>query len=131
MCISADSAHGTRLSQRAHTHITWSSRSAGKSLYLLSIPASANLEGGFSRPRSSSRRPIPAPGGEGDGGGLVTAGSIAPGGDGGGEGGGGEGGGEGGGGEGGGEGGGKGGDGERVPFWQTARYGPEHVPIHQ
>ena len=112
MCISADSAHGTRLSQRAHTHDVVKSLRR-ESLYLLSIPASANLEGGFSRPRSSSRRPIPAPGGEGDGGGLVTAGSIAPGGDGGGEGGGGEGGGEGGGGGKGGSGGngGTGGDG--------------------
>ena len=76
--------------------------SAGKSPYLLSTPASANLEGIFSRSSSSSRRPIPAPGGEGGGGDLVWAGSSAPGGDGGGEGGGGDGGGDGGGGEGGG-----------------------------
>merc|ERR1740115_545150 len=83
--------------------------------YLLSTPASANLEGIFSRSSSSSRRPIPAPGGEGGGGDLVWAGSSAPGGDGGGEGGGlgePEGGGDGGGGDGAGDGGGPGGGGE-------------------
>ena len=101
MCVHLLMAHET-FTRHNETHTT-GRPSAGKSPYLLlSTPASANLVGAFSRSSSSSRRPIPAPGGEGGGGDLVWAGSSAPGGDGGGEGGGGDGGGDGGGGDGGG-----------------------------